>query len=195
MESEEVVMGGVNVLKVIEKETKVGVNVCFNFVEGYNSMEIIKIALEEYTQLKCLLLPIKAYLKERMLNSSDKGGVGSYLLMVMIIGYLQYQSKLTDLKTMNLGELFIEFFEFYGSKFNHEMLGISVIGRGSFYKRGGETKGISVENPLNPKIDLGDPVRCYNDIVKSIQYAYDALKYNNGSLTDLIHSYPNRKRT
>ena len=195
MENEEVVSGGINVLKVIEKKARIGVNVYFNFAEGYNSMETIKMALEEYPQLIYLLLSIKAYLKERMLNSTEKGGVGSFLLMVMIIGYLQCQLKLAKLQSMNLGELFIGFFEFYGSKFNHEILGISIIGKGRFYKREGETKGISVENPLNPKVDLGDPVRCYNDVVKSLQYGYDILKYNNGSLTELIHSYAGRKLT
>eukprot|EP00826_Nyctotherus_ovalis_P065415 TRINITY_DN9619_c0_g1_i4.p2 TRINITY_DN9619_c0_g1~~TRINITY_DN9619_c0_g1_i4.p2 ORF type:complete len:118 (+),score=27.68 TRINITY_DN9619_c0_g1_i4:841-1194(+) len=111
----------------------------------------------------------------------------------MVVGYLQYQHKKKKLKEMNLGELLVGFLRFYGSEFNHEQLGISIIGDGSLYKKSTPDQCLSIENPQDQDIDLGKSARQYNNVVKAFQHASDLLRYTPAPLSELIFLYPDRK--
>ncbi len=194
-EQEEILGAKVPILKITEKATKIPMDICFNMLDGCKAIEPIKALLKKYPPLKPLVLVIKTFLRERKLNETYRGGIGSFLLIVMVVAFLQYQckDKGRSLKDMNLGELLIQFFRFYGSEFNHESLGITIIGEGSFYKKPTPDSGLSVENPQDPDVDLGKSVRHYNDVVKAFQFASDLLRYTSASLGEPLHSYSGRK--
>lgn len=193
LEEEEILSARVPLLKIIEKSTLVNIDISFNATDGVKAVETVKQLIKKYPPLKQLVITIKAFLKERKLNETYKGGIGSFLLIVMTVGYIQHSSKQKKLRSTNLGELIMGFFKFYGSEFNHEDLGISIIGEGIIYKKPLPDQGLSVENPQNQDIDLGKVVRQYKNIIKSFQFASDILKYTSGSLADIIHLYPDRK--
>ena len=193
LEQEEILSAKIPLLKITLKENFVSVDISFNVIDGCKAIEPIKELLKKYPQLRPLVLTIKAFLRQRKLNETYKGGIGSFLLIVMIVGFLQYQSKKKKLKEMNLGELLIGFFRFYGSELNHEQLGISIIGEGSLYKKIPSDQSLSIKNPQDQEADIGKCARQYNNVVKSFQYASDLLKYTSGSLAELIYLYPDRK--
>jgi len=195
-EQEEILGAKVPILKIVEKSTSVSLDISFNILDGCKSIEPIKSLLRKFPQLKPLVLVIKTFLRERKLNETYRGGIGSFLVILMVVAFLQYQckDKGKKLKEMNLGELIVAFFRFYGAEFNHEMLGISVIGEGAFYKKNTPDQALSLINPQDPEIDLGKSVRQYNEVVKAFQFASDLLRYAGGSLTEIIHSYPGRKQ-
>jgi non-canonical poly(A) RNA polymerase PAPD5/7 len=67
----------------------------------------------------------------------------------------------SDSFTGNLGQLLVKFFELYGLKFNYEKIGLSIRRGGSYYSKSGKGSddkrgyGLHVENPQDPKQDIG----------------------------------------
>ncbi|MDR3582331.1 MAG: hypothetical protein P4L67_03600 [Candidatus Pacebacteria bacterium] len=194
-EQEAVLGAKVPILKIIEKETGLPIDISFNAADGYKAIEPIKELMKRYPPLKSLTLVIKAFLRERRLNETYTGGIGSFLLVTMIVAFIQFECKdrKKNLKETNLGELLIHFFRFYGSEFNHVMLGISVVGDGTFYKKKEPDITLSVENPMDIDSDVGKQVRHYNDVVKTFQFASDLLRYTGASLGGILHGYRDRR--
>ena len=98
-----------------------------------------------------MILVLKAFLKSRNLNETYHGGVGSFLLTMLVTSYLQRQYKLAVNKKMgnlprdaplemgtstdkiDLGRHLIEFLSLYAEKFNYERIGISIRKEGSYF--------------------------------------------------------------
>lgn len=66
------------------------------------------------------------------------GGLGSYALTSLIVSFLQLHPKIQSgeiKQEENLGILLIEFFELYGKRFQYDTVGISVRGKGSYFRK------------------------------------------------------------
>lgn len=73
---------------------------------------------------------------QRRLNETYGGGMGSFVLVTIIISFLQMRSRNLAYRKVqqswNLGALLLEFFVLYGHTFNYVHTGIS-ISKGGFY--------------------------------------------------------------
>lgn len=73
---------------------------------------------------------------QRRLNETYGGGMGSFVLVTIIISFLQMRFKNLAYRKVqqswNLGGLLLEFFVLYGNTFNYVHTGIS-ISKGGFY--------------------------------------------------------------
>ena len=105
-------------MKVTERRTGVNVDISFNRTNGVAAVRAVKAFSRKFPDLKYLLLVIKCYLRGRGLNETFSGGLGSYLLTLMVVAFLQCAFK-TRTRTLLLSELLINFFEFYGHKLNY----------------------------------------------------------------------------
>jgi len=190
LSQEEILSAKVPILRVREKETQVDMDITFNIEEGIKALIPIKNLLQKYSPLKPLVLILKAFLKERKLNETYYGGIGSFLQIIMMAGFLQYiqRSEPENYKNKNLGELLLRFFKFYGEEFNYKELGISIIGNGCFYKKNYPDNFFSIENPEDIDLDIGKSVRLYEGIMNAFRYAYDSLCYFPGGLSNILHS-------
>src|SRR4051794_9539509 len=85
--------------------------------------------------LRPLTLLLKYFLSCRLLNDTYSGGIGSFMLQMMIISHLQHHVSRAHGAHLNLGTLAWSFFEMYGKNFNYGEVGISVRGLGSYFSK------------------------------------------------------------
>ena len=78
----------VPIIKMSDIKYQINVDISFNRTNGIYCVKLVKILLKKYPELRPLSLVLKAYLKSRSLNEPYTGGVGSFLLTMMITSYL-----------------------------------------------------------------------------------------------------------
>lgn len=127
---------------------------------------MIKNYCKRYPFLRPLTLVVKFYLKQRYLNETWSGGIGSYTLVVMVLSFLQMQTA-TGGRTRrteegeDLSTLLLQFLQFYGSQFDYFHNVISVIDGGAYLRKEDKNwttnaapDALSIEDPTNPELDL-----------------------------------------
>lgn len=172
----------VPIVKVIDKESSVRVDISFNTSNGVNSANLIKEFMKEYPSLPKLVLVLKQFLYQRALNEVFTGGISSYSLILMVISFLQLHPRETARsERANLGVLLLEFFELYGLNFNYYKVGIRIKDGGSYVPKtmiqeqmdtGYRPSILCIEDPLNPKNDIGKSSYGALNVRKSFDYAY-----------------------
>lgn len=143
--------------------------------------------------LKPLTLVIKYYLKQRFLNDTWSGGIGSYTLVMMVISYLQQRRKEKRTESgngepnqapeeENMASLLIGFFQFYGRQFDYIENVISVKEGGSYYDKksrkwynAAQPELLSVEDPHNPSVDIGSAAFNIKQAKQAFDEAYQQL--------------------
>ena len=86
------------------------------------SVSYIKSQLEEYPEIKPILMILKRYFYIKKMNSSFEGGLSSYNLFLLILSFAKYQSTYNSNSNEknNLGYFLIQFLEFFGKIFDFE---------------------------------------------------------------------------
>lgn len=82
-----------------------------------------------------MILILKSFLKSRQLNETYHGGVGSFLLTMLVTSYLQREYKKGGTDKIDLGRHLVQFFDLYGQTFNYENVGISIRKEGSYFSK------------------------------------------------------------
>lgn len=185
----------VPIIKLTHKETGIAVDISFNHTSGIESGEYINECLKKFPVLRPLTIALKLFLQQRGVNETFSGGIGSFLLQLMIISMLQMHPQVgirmgsRGLRVkrsregreiyFNLGYLLLNFFELYGRLFNYKSVGISVRNGGCYFHKAerqwddyDRPNLLSVENPLDPSHDVGK--NSYN-IVKIRRMFEDAF--------------------
>lgn len=175
----------VPIVKVVDKETSVRVDISFNTSNGVNSANLIKEFMKKYPSLPKLVLVLKQFLYQRALNEVFTGGISSYSLILMVISFLQlHPRENARSEKANLGVLLLEFFELYGLHFNYYKVGIRIKDGGSYVPKteiqeqmesGYRPSILCIEDPLNPKNDIGKSSYGALNVRKAFDYAYLVL--------------------
>ena len=142
------------IIKLTDKDSGINVDISFNRENGIYCVQLVKKLQRKYPELRPLLLVLKCFLKSRQLNETYHGGVSSFLLTMLVVSHLQRQYKRYKNVEVDLGKHLVDFFELYGTLFNYEDVGISVIS-GYFLKEERGWEGwddrsrfrLSMENP------------------------------------------------
>lgn len=129
----------VPLIKLVDKKTGINLDISFNRTNGIYCVKLVKYLQKKYPELRPLILVLKAFLKSRKLNETYHGGVGSFLLTMMVTSYLQREYKKGGTDKIDLGRHFIEFLNLYGNIFNYERVGISIRKEGLYFCK--EKKG------------------------------------------------------
>lgn len=95
---------------------------------GLWSKAIIDVLLGEYPMARPVTLVLKQWLIERTSGTSHTGGLCSYGLLLMVIGFLQHYP------TESAAVALVGFLSFYGRRFDPQLYGVSVA-RGAFLHR------------------------------------------------------------
>ncbi|KAL7544888.1 hypothetical protein ACHAWF_008248 [Thalassiosira exigua] len=151
----------------------IDVDVCFDQPNGPESAALVHRFMESMPPLRPLTFVLKYFLASREINKPFSGGIGSYLLQLMIVSYLQHRAREdaskghgASGKHFNLGCMLLEFFEFYGLDFNYVTTGVSVRHDGYYFPKGGRDRrnsfwqpsrpfALAMENPLDATADVG----------------------------------------
>lgn len=78
----------VPLIKLQDKETNIQVDISFNRTNGIYCVKLVKFLQKKYPELRPLIIILKAFLKSRDLNETYSGGVGSFLLTMLVASYL-----------------------------------------------------------------------------------------------------------
>lgn len=187
LESDGVVLGRpiiagsnrVPVMKMIDAESGCLVDVSFEGHAGPANTRLVMSFLDAYPLARPLALVIKYYLKQKKLNDTYLGGIGSYTLALLVISYLQQYGNSADL---SLPLLLCGFFELYGTKFDYTNNAVSVLNGGAYITKGEKgwinpefEEALAVEDPLVPEIDVGAASFNIRDVKAAFADGWDIL--------------------
>eukprot|EP00928_Gymnodinium_smaydae_P010268 TRINITY_DN13857_c0_g1_i1.p1 TRINITY_DN13857_c0_g1~~TRINITY_DN13857_c0_g1_i1.p1 ORF type:complete len:604 (+),score=155.99 TRINITY_DN13857_c0_g1_i1:40-1851(+) len=161
----------VPVMKLQQQSTGLMADVIINRVDGLATSKFIREQIEVFPALVPLVLFLKLYLLQRGLSETFQGGMGSYLLVCVVLAFLQQHPSSKDpqlFATTTLANLLFDFFRYYGQEFRYGIQGISVLNGGSLFNR--EARGwnakdrngrptLCLESPLETSVDIGS--RCF----------------------------------
>lgn len=126
---------------------------------------------------------LKSFLKYKNIDKTFTGGISSFLLVNMIVFYLQCQYKAQTHKAF-MQDHILRFMDFYGKELDNRRLGISIREGGFIFskdsdlgKMGSPTGDhLCVESPLQPTEDIGASVRNYKTIKKLFSELADVVR-------------------
>ncbi|RMX66052.1 hypothetical protein DD238_003956 [Peronospora effusa] len=176
------------IVKMVHKTSDIHVDVSFNVAGGLATGDLVKHYMRVYPSFRPLTLVLKCFMAQRGLNETYSGGIGSFLLQMMVVSFLQHYGRALgaehdDPKFNNLGLLLVEFFTLYGRDFNYTELGISVRNGGSYFFKedrhwcdAGRPFLIAMENPNEPSLDIGKNSYEMRTVKRSFDYARQVLQ-------------------
>ena len=90
----EAIYAKVPILKLKDNKTGLAVDVAFNRDDGIRGCLFSSLSIQLFPELRPLYCVLKAFLRERKLDSTRDGGICSFMLLNMITFFLQQQYKL-----------------------------------------------------------------------------------------------------
>ena len=200
--AEAITRARVPIIKFTDKDTGIQVDMCFNMESGLQSAALMNRFLGQYHCLRPLIFVLKFFLKSRSLNEPYTGGIGSYMLQLLLISHLQRNAWMFDARERggvsepelqpSLGTLLHSFFSFYGRYFNSRDLGICITDGGSYFSlsdydmqhESDDAGQLVMLNPLDVNHDVGRPSYRYHIAKKAFHTASDILSAPLGPLSD-----------
>eukprot|EP00914_Ancora_sagittata_P019677 GHVO01039228.1.p1 GENE.GHVO01039228.1~~GHVO01039228.1.p1 ORF type:complete len:441 (+),score=43.54 GHVO01039228.1:205-1527(+) len=175
----------VPIVKYVDEELGIPVDISFNQESALNTSNFIRQMMNKYDHLRPLIIIIKLFIQQRGLGETYKGGVGSYLIFVMVLSFLQRQhcsySESMRRRT-TIGHLLYNFFQLYGVDFDYSNVGLSVADNGSYFSKcdrrwASEDRPflISVESPLDRTVDIGKNSYNIRLVKNAMRHAYMTL--------------------
>eukprot|EP00967_Tisochrysis_lutea_P008080 scaffold9654_cov31-Tisochrysis_lutea.AAC.1 len=113
----------VPLLKFTERESGMPIDLSCNSLDGLRNSQAIRVAIQFRPELQPLILVVKTFLKQRGLNETFNGGIGSYLLFAMALQKIEPRTRSTDLleAARQLGQV-AQLRVSLGEKGSHEFL-------------------------------------------------------------------------
>lgn len=148
------------------------VDISFQQPNGPPAAALMNRFMDRLPPLRPLTFVLKYFLQARGLNEPYTGGVGSFVLQLLIIAFLQQRARGLEARgdreysprsdaNGNLGVLLIAFCEWLGNDLNIITTGLSVRNDGSYFPKGRSDRkelfydptrpnSLALENPLDP---------------------------------------------
>ena len=101
----------VPIVKFVDARSGVHVDICLEVRDGLQSSNLARKASTQFPAFKYLVLVLKQWLAQRGLADTYHGGVGSFLLQLLVIAALQHPPSLDARLKGSLGGLLLHFFE------------------------------------------------------------------------------------
>mmetsp|Transcript_20506 Transcript_20506/g.34311 ORF Transcript_20506/g.34311 Transcript_20506/m.34311 type:complete len:380 (+) Transcript_20506:29-1168(+) len=181
----------VPIVKMDHKESGISVDICINNDSGLRTGRLIRKYVRDYPPLRPLALILKLFLSQRKMNDTYHGGIGSFLLTMMIVSFLQMKQRTARLSRLdpswNLGTLLLEFFQYYGVTFNYYSVGVSITEGGSLLQKRKRVVATTatnfnhrpnllyLENPDSPDLDIGKNSFTMPKIRRAFEHAHQLL--------------------
>jgi non-canonical poly(A) RNA polymerase PAPD5/7 len=180
----------VPLVKFTHGPTNISVDVCFNQKTGPQAAKLMHQYMDALPPLRPLTFVLKYFMAARGLNQPYTGGVGSFLLQMMIVSFLQHRERECAHNRRpvlyNLGALLIEFFELYSTDFNFITTGVSVRFDGFYFPKGATDRkkdfwqekrpfSLAMENPFELASDVGISSFRISVVQRSFEVAFKVL--------------------
>ena len=136
--SVEVIAGAkVPLIKFIDKTTMIKVDVSFENNTGVIANNTFALWKKQYPAMPLLVTIIKQFLMMRGMNEVQHGGLGGFSVTCIVTSLLQNMPRVQSgelIPEKNLGEILIEFLDFYGNQLDTTRTGIMMDPPGYFDK-------------------------------------------------------------
>jgi len=161
-------------------ESGVSLDMVIDRNDGLQGLCLVTTLQKAFSELQPLYLIIKAFLCNKNVHKPWKGGIGSFVLINLIVCFLQkeYKRRLKEnLDSLPLHALVVYFLDFIGNEFRHKKAGLSILFGGFAFDRFdstlrvGDSLGVSnpmMMSPLCPIDDLGTSLRLFGVIIKPL---------------------------
>ncbi|KAI2602109.1 hypothetical protein GGR54DRAFT_625737 [Hypoxylon sp. NC1633] len=174
----------VPLVKYIDRETGLKVDISFENQDGHRAIKTFAEWKMKYPVMPILVSIIKHFLVMRGLNEPVSGGIGGFTVICMVVNLLnhmpQVQSK-AMIPENHLGEVLMEFFDYYGNKFQFETVAIRMNPPGLVNKSDVSNlvyrnmDRFSIIDPNNPENDIAGGSKHARYIVKHFRWAFQLL--------------------
>lgn len=186
------------IVKVRDKVSGIMIDISFAAASALVTRALINELITRYPAVRPLVLVLKYFLIQRGLNETYTGGIGSFMLVLMVVHTVQMRmaaagcfddisggngGRPRERHDLNLGSLLLSFLELFGHNLNYISTGISVRGvAGCYYNK--RKKGwfdsnrpwlLSIENPVDPTTDVGKNSWAVQRVRRAFQHAHSQL--------------------
>ncbi|CAE7289832.1 cid14 [Symbiodinium natans] len=177
----------VPVMKVQHRNTGLMADIVVNRTDGLDTAQFINEQMRLFPALSPLVLFLKLFLSQRNLHETFMGGMGSYVLVCVVLSFLQHHKSAQSAhlhSVTSLGNLLLDFFRYYGQEFRYAATGISVREGGSLFdraKRGWSATTRSgqatlcLESPTEPSLDIGGRIFKIGLVRAAFNHGYQVL--------------------
>ncbi|KAL5962229.1 Terminal nucleotidyltransferase 4B [Taenia solium] len=170
----------VPIVKFTDSDTGLHVDISFNMPNSVRAVKFVQTYMGVYPCLRFLVFTLKQFLLLRELNEVWTGGLSSYALILMCISFLQQSARENEtINSRNLGTLLLEFFEFYGVRFNYRTTGIKFSNQSSFVPKDLFVKNMDCDE-YPPLLCIEDPLCPGNNVARRSYSSFrvlDAFKH------------------
>ena len=109
----------VPIIKFVDKISGVKIDLSFDNDTGINAIDTFHKWKKEYPIMPIIVSVVKQYLMIRELNDVSTGGLGGFSTICLVTSFLQHL-PITQ-HPVNLGEVLLEFFNYYGNVFDQKL--------------------------------------------------------------------------
>ncbi|KAI1423467.1 hypothetical protein F5Y12DRAFT_757100 [Xylaria sp. FL1777] len=174
----------VPLLKYTDDYTGLKVDISFEKMDGYKAIDTFRKWKRQYPAMPPLVAIIKHFLLMRCLNEPVNGGIGGFSVICMVVHLLQMlpQIQSGSMKDEHLGQLLMEFLDYYGNRLNYKTVAIRMDPPGLVNKAKASTlvyrnlDRLSIIDPNNPENDISGGSSNYDVIKECFAKAYDTLQ-------------------
>ncbi|ODQ64084.1 Nucleotidyltransferase, partial [Nadsonia fulvescens var. elongata DSM 6958] len=187
----------VPIIKMVDTETNIHIDISFEKEGGVQAAELINSWIEDIPSLRYLVMVIKQFLSARKMNNVHNGGMGGFSVICIVYSFLKLHPKVASGyidPSENLGVLLIEFFELYGKHFNYDMVALRMKeGCGYFSKRTNpEMQGknsfiLAIEDPNDSSNNISRGTYNIRFLKKAFAGAYGLLTQRCYDLEDMTY--------
>lgn len=133
--SMEIISGArVPILKWVDRLTGLKVDMAFDNDSGIRAIKTFEKWKEAYPAMPAIVAVVKQFLLLRSLNEVPTGGLGGFSIICLVVSLLQHMPHHLNGHGPSLGSILMDFFDFYGNKFDFSSVGIRLEPPGYFNK-------------------------------------------------------------
>lgn len=175
----------VPLVKYADATTALKIDISMEKLDGHNAVQTFLDWKAKYPAMPILVSLIKHFLLMRGLNEPVNGGIGGFSVICLVVHLLnslpQVQSG-SMVPEHHLGELVMEFFDYYGNKFNYQMVAIRMNPPGLVNKNNVSNvvyrnrDRLSILDPNNPENDISGGSANTATILRHFSEAHAVLK-------------------
>ncbi|KAF4772519.1 hypothetical protein HAV15_012262 [Penicillium sp. str.  len=165
----------VPILKFVDRLTGLRVDMSFDNNSGLMANETFQTWKEQFPIMPVILSVVKQFLLIRGLNEVRTGGLGGFSVTCLVTSLLQHLPK--GHMQLNPGSILMEYFNFYGNKFQYNQAAICLDPPGYFSKKSfGTADRLTIEDPNNTDNDISGGTRAIDLILRTFASAHTTLK-------------------
>ncbi|KAI5917343.1 hypothetical protein F4810DRAFT_60744 [Camillea tinctor] len=153
----------VPLVKYTDSVTALKVDISFEKMDGHRAVQTFLDWKERYPAMPILVAIIKHFLLMRGLNEPVNGGIGGFTVICMVVNLLNQMPQVQSgsmIPEHHLNEVLMEFFDYYGNRFQYKTVAIRMNPPGLVNKS--EVNNIVYRNP--DRLSIIDPNNPDNDI-------------------------------